>query len=200
MFRHWIGITALIMTAGCAMVTPQPAAPVAKPSVSFINLKQAPSSPNQQLTNTPAQPQTVTANLPDALDTGLNDALYSQYKEWHGTRYRLGGLSKQGVDCSGFVFMTFKSRLGITLPRDTGLQSREGRDVSKKDLQTGDLVFFRTGRYNHVGIYMEDGRFMHASTREGVKISRLGDAYWTRTYWKAKRLELPSNAQLARLQ
>lgn len=186
------------------MVTPQPATPVAGiHQASPLSIQHAPSRlPHRPLTSQSSIQNEVSTqtSLPDDLPVQLKEAFYSQHKEWHGTRYRLGGLSKKGVDCSGFVYLTFQSRLGINLPRDTSLQSREGRDVANKDLQTGDLVFFRTGRYNHVGIYLEDGRFMHASTREGVKISRLGDAYWKRTYWKAKRLDLASSQQLAKLQ
>jgi cell wall-associated NlpC family hydrolase len=200
MFRYWIGITALMMSTGCATLTPQAGAPVANPKYPALTLKHAPaplpSSTTESQSATTAAQTSLPANLPD----DLKKALQAQHKEWHGTRYRLGGLSRSGVDCSGFVYLTFQERLGMTLPRDTFKQSLQGRDIAKKDLQAGDLVFFRTGRYNHVGIYMDNGQFMHASTRQGVKISRMGDAYWTRTYWKAKRLDLSNAQQLANLQ
>lgn len=203
MFRYWIGITALMMSTGCAMMTPQPDAPVASIKATPLTLKHAPVSLPDNSLEPPAiatQQNQSTVSLPANLPDELKKVFLAQHKEWHGTRYRLGGLSRKGVDCSGFVYLTFQERLGMTLPRDTSKQSREGRDIAKKDLQVGDLVFFRTGRYNHVGIYMDNGQFLHASTREGVKMSRLGDAYWTRTFWKAKRLDLPSAQQVAKLQ
>jgi cell wall-associated NlpC family hydrolase len=121
----------------------------------------------------------------------VKDALYAQYDEWKGTRYQLRGLSKNGIDCSGFVHMTFKSKLGVMLPRSSDLQAELGIDVDKDQLQAGDLVFFKTGRtVRHVGVYLEDGRFLHASTKLGVVISRLNENYWKSAYWKAKRLEI----------
>jgi cell wall-associated NlpC family hydrolase len=130
-----------------------------------------------------------TADLSDP--ESVKDALYAQYDEWRGTRYRIGGLSKDGIDCSGFIHMTFKSRLSITLPRSSDQQAELGTDVDKDQLQAGDLVFFKTGRtLRHVGVYLEDGRFLHASTKLGVVISRLNESYWKSAFWKAKRLDI----------
>lgn len=123
------------------------------------------------------------------------DKLLVQFQEWKGTRYRMGGISKSGTDCSGFVLMTFREKFGIELPRSTREQNKLGQDVKKTDLVSGDLVFFHTGRYDHVGIYLQDGQFLHASTRAGVKISNLSDFYWKTRYWKAKRLDLTQQIQ-----
>ena len=121
----------------------------------------------------------------------LKKKLYTQYKEWKGVRYRFGGLNKKGVDCSGFVYLTFKSRLGKKIPRTTKLQSTLGMAVDKRKLRTGDLVFFKTSAsVRHVGIYLEDGKFMHASKKRGVMISRLDNVYWRSKYWKARRIKL----------
>jgi cell wall-associated NlpC family hydrolase len=117
--------------------------------------------------------------------------LYAHYDEWKGTRYQLGGMSKEAVDCSAFVHIAFKSKLGLVLPRSTDLQVEVGVHVDKDKLRPGDLVFFRTGRnLRHVGVYLEDGRFLHASTKLGVAISHLNETYWKSAYWKAKRLEM----------
>ncbi len=115
--------------------------------------------------------------------------LYSQFYEWQDVRYKLGGLSKQGVDCSGFVHLTYKSKLGVKLPRTTRLQAKLGRDIAKNELTAGDLVFFKTGSVTrHVGIYLENNKFLHASASRGVMISKLDNVYWRANYWKSIRL------------
>jgi cell wall-associated NlpC family hydrolase len=118
------------------------------------------------------------------------ESLLRQYAAWEGTRYRVGGLSRKGIDCSGFVYLTYQEILGIELPRSADQQAALGKQVLTKDLRTGDLVFFKTGRRGrHVGIYLDGGRFIHASTIKGVTISSLTDGYWSRKYWKATRLK-----------
>lgn len=116
--------------------------------------------------------------------------LYSQYYVWKGTRYEIGGTSRKGVDCSGFVYVTFKSKFGVVLPRSTELQADVGESVGRGQLRPGDLVFFKTGWFDrHVGIYLERGKFLHASTSSGVRISGLDEDYWKSAYWKARRIE-----------
>lgn len=119
----------------------------------------------------------------------LKNKLYDQFQEWQGVRYQLGGLSKRGIDCSGFVYITYRSRLGVHLPRTTQLQSKLGKEISQRNLKTGDLVFFRTGRATrHVGIYLENNKFLHASLSQGVTISHLDNTYWKSNYWKSVRI------------
>ena len=119
----------------------------------------------------------------------VKSVLYSQYNEWKSVRYREGGLSKKGVDCSGYVYLTYRSKFGIDLPRTTDSQSSLGIKISQDNLKAGDLVFFKTGLFKkHVGIFLEDRKFMHASTSKGVIISSLDEEYWSDNYWKAKRI------------
>lgn len=119
----------------------------------------------------------------------IKKVLYSQFNDWQGVRYQQGGLSQYGIDCSGFVHITFKSKLGLHLPRTTWMQAKLGREVRKNDLRAGDLVFFKTGKAsNHVGIYLEKNKFLHASQKKGVTISRLDDIYWKSSYWKSIRI------------
>lgn len=116
--------------------------------------------------------------------------LYAQYQEWRSVRYRSGGLTKGGIDCSGFVYVTFRDRFGIALPRSSDEQVVLGRKIDETELRTGDLVFFRTGRNDrHVGIFLEDRKFLHASTLKGVMISSLDDVYWSKEYWRAVSLK-----------
>lgn len=119
-------------------------------------------------------------------------ALSKHFKEWESVRYKFGGLSKQGIDCSGFVYLTFLHQFGVKLPRNTSLQVKLGETIAQDQLKTGDLVFFRTGfsrHRKHVGIYLENGRFMHASSSQGVTTSSLDSKYWSMAYWTAKRLD-----------
>ena len=125
-----------------------------------------------------------------AYTESIKKKLYAQYAQWKGIKYKLGGLNKNGIDCSGFVFITFKSKLRIVLPRTTYLQVATGSNVERSQLQAGDLVFFKTGKFQrHVGIYLEHGKFLHASASQGVTISRLDNNYWKSKYWRAKRIK-----------
>jgi cell wall-associated NlpC family hydrolase len=108
-----------------------------------------------------------------------------------GTDYRRGGTSpRQGFDCSGFTTWVF-NRYGIDLPRSSRQQYQVGQKISKKQLRKGDLVFFkiRKSRISHVGIYLENGKFIH-SARPGrdVEISSLNEAYWSKRYAGGRRV------------
>ncbi len=123
------------------------------------------------------------------LAESVTGALYQQHEEWRDTPYRLGGMSRSGVDCSAFVLQTFRSKFGIQLPRTTAHQHQLGSKVKRSQLQPGDLVFFRTAeKQRHVGIYVEDQTFLHASSSQGVTLSSLDNRYWSSKFWKAKRL------------
>ncbi|MCV6612357.1 MAG: NlpC/P60 family protein [Amphritea sp.] len=119
----------------------------------------------------------------------VRQALETQYRRWRGVPYQLGGSSKAGIDCSGFTQTTFYEQFNQPLPRTTEAQARLGQQVSAGELKAGDLVFFRTAvKVRHVGIYMGEGEFLHASTSRGVMISRLDNPYWQQHYWQARRL------------
>lgn len=108
------------------------------------------------------------------------------YRQWVGTRYRLGGTGSAGIDCSAFVQKTMSGAFNLHLPRSTAEQRHIGRSISKSDLQPGDLVFFR--KNNHVGVYIGGGKFVHASTSQGVTTSSLSESYWARTYTQSRRV------------
>lgn len=115
--------------------------------------------------------------------------LHHQYSRWKGTPYELGGLNKSGIDCSGFVHVTFREAFGLQLPRTTEDLADSGRHIDKQKLAVGDLVFFKTGiSKRHVGIYMGNEQFIHASTSRGVMKSSLRNPYWSQHYWKSTRL------------
>ena len=106
-------------------------------------------------------------------------------------RYRRGGRAPTtGFDCSGFVQYVFAKALGIDLPNNSASQFSFGEGVTRSQLQTGDLVFFHTRgkRVSHVGIYLDNGRFIHSpSTGKRVRVDELGDRYWAKRYMGARR-------------
>lgn len=139
-----------------------------------------------QQTTRPHTAKPVALNQPPS---ALQKQLVAHYQEWAGTPYRMGGLSQQGVDCSGFVYLTFRDKLGRNLPRTTQDQLRQGQAIARSQLNTGDLVFFRTGfKTRHVGIYLGDEQFLHASSSRGVMISSLSDNYWDRAFLQGRRV------------
>lgn len=118
-------------------------------------------------------------------------SLHDQLSNWRGTPYRYGGMSRGGVDCSGFVLMTFRDRFDLQLPRETRKQAEIGTEIDKDELLPGDLVFFKTGSGEsglHVGIYDTDNQFIHASTSRGVMRSSLDNVYWRKNFWQARRI------------
>lgn len=125
----------------------------------------------------------------------IERALYDQLARWRGTRYRLGGQGRNGIDCSGLTQVVYLDLFGKHLPRTTDDQEQVGRPVRRHALAPGDLVFFKTGvLQRHVGIYVEDGMFLHASRSSGVRLSSLESSYWRNRYWKARRLPVARNA------
>lgn len=107
-----------------------------------------------------------------------------------GARYRYGGSSSRGFDCSGFTAYIYRQH-GIHLPHNSAAQYRVGKPVSRSDLKPGDLVFFRTRgrRISHVGIYIGNGKFVHASSARGrVRVDTLNSGYYHQRYVGARRI------------
>lgn len=116
--------------------------------------------------------------------------LQKYFKNWRGVRYRYGGVTTKGVDCSGLILRAYKDLYDVDLPRTVAEQARKGTRIQKKYLRPGDLIFFKTGRYSrHVGIYVGENKFIHASRSKGVIQSNLNNVYWRTKYWQAKRLQ-----------
>lgn len=118
----------------------------------------------------------------------LSVALRSEGRGWLGIPYRWGGTSRRGIDCSAFTQQFVRETMGIELPRATAGQQYEGISVSRSELRAGDLVFFRRGGVRHVGVYLGDNEFIHASSSRGVTVSSLSETYYARHYWMARRI------------
>jgi len=123
------------------------------------------------------------AQLKVAPDKLYNQKLYEAIDGWIGVKYKWGGNDKNGVDCSGFACAIYKNVYEYQLKRSGYDIAKDCKEVQKEELMEGDLVFFDISSKNsHVGIYLANGKFVHASSSKGVMISDLSESYWTK-YW-----------------
>ena len=129
--------------------------------------------------------KTPTPAVPDGQPAVVRRAL-----GYLGTRYRYGASGARGFDCSGFTSYIYRQH-GINLPHNSAAQYRVGKPVSRSELRPGDLVFFRTrgSRISHVGIYIGDGKFVHASSARGrVRVDTLTSGYYHQRYAGPRRI------------
>jgi hypothetical protein len=118
-----------------------------------------------------------------------NLPLFGLIDEWMGTRYKLGGNTRDGIDCSAFMQVLYSSLYSQSIPRTAREQFDFSRRISRIELKEGDLVFFNTiGGVSHVGMYLQNNKFVHASS-SGVTISDLYDDYWLKRFVGVGRIE-----------
>ena len=120
-----------------------------------------------------------------------NIPLLQKIDEWWGTPYALGGSSKRGVDCSYFTLDVMNSIYNTSLKRTAAEQYEQSEKIDWSDLKEGDLIFFKTDgsrSISHVGIYMTNNKFAHASTSQGVTISDLSEPYWQKRLYSLGRV------------
>jgi cell wall-associated NlpC family hydrolase len=118
-----------------------------------------------------------------------NRELLAFLEDWYGTRYRYGGQTKAGVDCSGFTGLLASQIFGVQIPRTSMAQYQFAQRIEASDLREGDLVFFNTrGSVSHVGVYLCNQKFVHASTSGGVMISDLQEPYYKKRWVGAGRI------------
>ena len=119
----------------------------------------------------------------------ITQQLFHAYKKWAGTKYCYGGENYNGIDCSALTQIIYKEAFNIDIPRTTKQQIKLGRSIAKKDLQEGDILFFKTSYKGlHSAIYLERGYFIHASSTNGVTLSSIYNPYWRTKYYQAKRV------------
>lgn len=112
-----------------------------------------------------------------------NTALYRFIEEWYGTHYRMGGTTKKGIDCSAFSGTLLSTIYSFDMPRTAREQYKVCEKINKEDLMAGDLVFFNTrGGVSHVGVYLTNNCFVHSSSSDGVKISSLDEAFYSKKF------------------
>lgn len=144
-------------------------------------------------------PPSNTAAISSAPANSKSDAdrLISNAMGFIGVAYRFGGTTPRGFDCSGFMQYVFQKAFAVNLPRTAAQQATAGVQVSRANLQAGDMVFFRTSgrRISHVGMYVGNGRFIHAPrTGKRIEITNLNSKYWSARYATARRVKR-NNAQ-----
>ena len=123
------------------------------------------------------------------------EAIISTALDYSGTRYRYGGTTKKGMDCSGLVYVALLEH-GIPFPRTSYQMAQEGQKIDLREVEKGDLLYFKTTktgkRINHVGLVVEvegdDIRFIHATTSRGVLVSSIREGYWNHAFVKAMRI------------
>lgn len=121
-----------------------------------------------------------------------NHALFSAIEKWWGTRYRYGGATEKGIDCSAYTGTLVHEVFGLVLARTARAQYANCIKLDREQMQQGDLVFFNTrGGISHVGFYLGNGYFTHASTSIGVTISKLSETYWSKKFVSGGRIVVP---------
>ncbi|GGB70433.1 hypothetical protein GCM10007424_07990 [Flavobacterium suaedae] len=132
----------------------------------------------------------------DFSNSGFNTEVVNKAMKYEGVKYKTGGTTKKGMDCSGLVYTSFKA-CDITLPRTSYEMAKAGKKIKLSEVQEGDLLFFdnnpRRRRINHVGLVTEvspegDIKFIHASLQLGVTISSLNEPYYRKSFVQANRV------------
>lgn len=123
-------------------------------------------------------------------DSAASPYLYYQVYDWVGTRYKYSGANKKGIDCSGFVSEMYKCVYCIELTGGSADIWKKVTPLEKQELKEGDILFFKIkkDRISHVGIYLGNNKFAHASVKKGVMINDLDETYYKNTFYKGGRL------------
>jgi lipoprotein Spr len=132
------------------------------------------------------------------VESVTNKLLFEEIEKWLDTRYRYGGTTNKGIDCSAYTGTLLSNVYGLNISRTSSAQYAESEKIEKADLQQGDLVFFSTRRrgrgISHVGLYLGNGYFTHAGSSSGVTISNLSDPYWSSKFIGGGRVTASSIA------
>jgi hypothetical protein len=135
------------------------------------------------------------------VETLTNTYLFNFIDEWWAVRYRYGGTTMRGVDCSSYTGQLLYTVYAVSIPRTAREQYAATSRVKRDELKEGDLVFFNTrGGISHVGVYLSDGYFTHSSCSKGVTISNLNEAYYSKKFISGGRVVEQKKYELTDLQ
>ncbi|WP_421752737.1 C40 family peptidase [Croceimicrobium sp.] len=189
--KYLLALSLVLLLSSCGSLKRSPAKPKAKSGPQFeheiLNSKKDRSTKAKNKTEDKEENEAKES----AVDVKVSD-LESFIDDWYGTPHRMGGMTKKGVDCSGFVIIAYQEVF------NREFQGRRAEDifsemkaVDQDELQFGDLVFFkvRGRRIDHVGIYLGDDQFAHTSSSRGVMISSLTNVYWSKRFFKGGRYQ-----------
>lgn len=158
---------------------------------------QTSSSPRQTSprSSTPPKSSSTSSHSSSSRSSSKANKIIDYAKKYQGVKYKWGGTSKSGMDCSGLTYVSFKAN-DIILPRSSSALSKEGSKLSLKNVKKGDLLFFKTNKkknaITHVGLIVDvkgnNIEFIHATTSRGVIISKLSENYWHNAFAEARRV------------
>ncbi len=130
---------------------------------------------------------------------GFEDRLFGELNLVIGAKYKYGDEGIEGYDCSGLVRKVYRAVFGVELPRSARDIWKLGAPVAKSEIRPGDLVFFKTRSTNvdHIGIAVDETRFVHSSRKKGVMISSFDEDYYRKRFYGAKRIRSSKNPNLS---
>lgn len=136
--------------------------------------------------------QVYSSKLGVQLEGKENKKLIKSMSEWKGTPYKYASASKRGTDCSGFVSQLYSEVYGKKLHRSSRDMVKDVRYISKGKLQAGDLIFFKikSRKVSHVAVYVANNKFIHATTRNGVRVDDMNNKYYKKYYYKSGRVRM----------
>lgn len=152
------------------------------------------SKSEEKSSNTTSSSKKITKKYAELLGVEERDIdnakLYAFIDEWYGTPYKYGGKNKSGIDCSNFSAQLYSTIYHKTLTGSSASIFKQCKSVSRNDLREGDLVFFKieNNEISHIGIYLQNNKFVHATTKKGVMINDLNEAYYKKYYFKGGRI------------
>lgn len=117
--------------------------------------------------------------------------LYALIDEWYGTAYKYGGCNKSGIDCSNFAAIIYQEIYKKTIKGSSASIYNQCIPVNKSELKEGDLLFFKINKQtiSHIGVYLQNNKFVHATTQKGVMINDLNEPYYLNYFYKAGRVK-----------
>jgi len=189
---YYIALIVTLIFTSCGSSSKKRAVISSKKAVSQKTIAKR-KTPNKTNTYSTKKSTVTTASKKSSKSNSTIASVINHAKSFSGTKYKYGGTTKSGMDCSGLVYTSFKKE-NIILPRTSRTMATQGKAIALKKVEIGDLLFFKTSKKNiisHVGLVVETKggiKFIHSSSSRGVIISSLSEKYWNNAYASARRI------------